>query len=173
MLSVTGGIPKYLEEINPRLSAEDNIKRLCFTHGGFLVEEFEQLFSDVFLRDSEFYKKIAETLCSGRRTIGEIESRSAAIRVGKIARHSYALKSLASLPEWSTIMGLQFENLVLNSRTQLHQLMRVNPEEIVNDNPFYQRQTVRQAGCQIDYSCQRCKPRRRRQRLFRCHHRCE
>jgi uncharacterized protein len=74
MLSVTGGIPKYLEEINPRLSAEDNIKRLCFTHGGFLVEEFEQIFSDVFLRDSEFYKKIAETLCSGRRTIGEIES---------------------------------------------------------------------------------------------------
>ena len=48
-------------------------------------------------------------------------------------------------------MGLQFENLVLNSRTQLHQPIHVNPEEIVNENPFYQRQTVRQAGCQIDY----------------------
>jgi uncharacterized protein len=207
LLSVTGGIPKYLEEINPKLSAEDNIKRLCFTHGGFLVEEFEQIFSDVFLRESEFYKKIAETLCSGRKTIGEIESalsgdQSGRIseylselglagfiardytwhlkngddakisqfrlkdnyarfylkyikaNLGKIARHSYALKSLASLPEWNTIMGLQFENLVLNSRTQLHQLMHVNPEEIVNDNPFYQRQTIRQAGCQIDYMIQ-------------------
>ena len=30
MLSVTGGIPRYLEEINPSLSAEENIRRLCF-----------------------------------------------------------------------------------------------------------------------------------------------
>jgi hypothetical protein len=51
-------------------------------------------------------------------------------------------------------MGLQFENLVLNSRIELHRLMHVNPEEIVNDNPFYQRQTIRQAGCQIDYMIQ-------------------
>jgi len=207
LLSVTGGIPKYLEEINPKLSAEDNIKRLCFTHGGFLVEEFDRIFSDVFLRDSKFYKKIAETLCSGRKTIREIESalsgdQSGRIseylmelglagfiardytwdlksgddakisqfrlkdnyarfylkyikaNLGKIARNSYALKSLASLPEWNAIMGLQFENLVLNSRNQLHQLMQVNPDEIVNDNPFYQRPTTRQRGCQIDYMIQ-------------------
>jgi hypothetical protein len=74
--------------------------------------------------------------------------------LGKIARHSYALKSLTSLPEWNTIMGLQFKNLELNSRTQLHRLIQVEPEEIVNENPFYQRQTVRQAGCQIDYLIQ-------------------
>jgi uncharacterized protein len=54
--------------------------------------------------------------------------------LGKIARHSYALKSLTSLPEWNTIMGLQFENLVLNSRTQLHRLIQVKPEEIVNES---------------------------------------
>ena len=30
VLSVTGGIPKYLEEIIPSQSAEDNIHRLCF-----------------------------------------------------------------------------------------------------------------------------------------------
>jgi AAA+ ATPase superfamily predicted ATPase len=60
LLSVTGGIPKYLEEINPKLSAEDNIKRLCFTHDGFLVEEFEQIFSDIFLRDSELRTILSE-----------------------------------------------------------------------------------------------------------------
>ncbi len=30
LLAVTGGIPKYLEEIIPGLSVEENIRRLCF-----------------------------------------------------------------------------------------------------------------------------------------------
>lgn len=30
ILSVTGGIPKYLQEINPHLSADENIRRMCF-----------------------------------------------------------------------------------------------------------------------------------------------
>jgi uncharacterized protein len=51
-------------------------------------------------------------------------------------------------------MGLQFENLVLNNRQQLHRLLGLNPEEIVNDNPFYQHKTARQPGCQIDYLIQ-------------------
>lgn len=72
VLSVTGGIPKYLEEIDPHLSAEENIRRLCFQKGGILVEEFEQIFSDLFLRDSVFYKKIIETLVSGSKDREEI-----------------------------------------------------------------------------------------------------
>ena len=51
-------------------------------------------------------------------------------------------------------MGLQFENLVANNRHQLHRLLRLNPEEIVNENPFYQHKTARQPGCQIDYLIQ-------------------
>ena len=65
ILSVTGGIPKYLEEINPKQSAEENIKRLCFTKGGFLVEEFEKIFSDIFLRKTGIYKKIVGILSDG------------------------------------------------------------------------------------------------------------
>ena len=30
VLVVTGGVPRYLEEVNPRLSADENIKCLCF-----------------------------------------------------------------------------------------------------------------------------------------------
>lgn len=74
--------------------------------------------------------------------------------LAKINRDGYALKSLTSLPEWPCIMGLQFENLVLNNRRQLHRLLRLSPEEIVNETPFYQRKTARQAGCQIDYMIQ-------------------
>ena len=46
------------------------------------------------------------------------------------------------------------ENLVLNSRRQVHELLRIDPQDIVNENPFYQRKTHRHAGCQIDYLIQ-------------------
>ncbi len=37
ILCVTGGVPRYLEEIQPKLTAEQNIKNLCFSQGGILV----------------------------------------------------------------------------------------------------------------------------------------
>lgn len=207
VLAVTGGIPKYLEEINNKLSAEENIKRLCFTKGAILVEEFKQIFTDLFLRDSPLYKKIIETLIAGSKERNEIcevlkidpggriseylmelelagfitrdhtwdiksgiDSKSSRYRLSdnylrfylkyidknlsKINRHSYRLKSLASLPEWSAILGLQFENLVLNNRLLIQQMLNIKPEEIISDNPFYQRKTYRYPGCQIDYMIQ-------------------
>ncbi len=44
VLSITGGVPRYLEEINPSLSAEENIKELCFKKNGLLVNEFNSIF---------------------------------------------------------------------------------------------------------------------------------
>jgi uncharacterized protein len=63
----------------------------------------------------------------------------------------FILKSLTSLPEWLIMMGLQFENLLLDSRHRVHGLLGLTPDEIVNDNPFFQHKTARQPGCQIDY----------------------
>jgi hypothetical protein len=200
-------VPKYLEEINPKHSAEENIKRLCFTRGGLLVEEFEQIFSNIFLRDSEYYKKCLEILGSGAKEMTQIKRQLAGDQHGRVAeylwelelagfiardytwnlktgtdarlsrfrlkdnylrfylkyikknlrkieRNGYAMKSLASLSEWPVVMALQFENLVLNSRQQLHRYLALTPEEIVNENPFYQRKTARYPGCQIDYLIQ-------------------
>jgi hypothetical protein len=65
VLSVTGGIPRYLEEIDPRLSAEDNIKKLCFTSSGILYQEFEIIFSDLFSKKSAKYKEIVLALANG------------------------------------------------------------------------------------------------------------
>ena len=42
ILCVTGGVPKYLEEINPKWDAEKNIKQLCFSPGGVLLEEIDR-----------------------------------------------------------------------------------------------------------------------------------
>ena len=51
-------------------------------------------------------------------------------------------------------MGLQFENLVLQNRHIIQKLLRIDPNEIVHDKPYFQRNTTRHAGCQIDYMIQ-------------------
>jgi uncharacterized protein len=65
ILSVTGGIPRYLEHINPFLSADDNISRMCFTKTGILYKEFDKIFSDLFTAKAPLYKKIVTILSQG------------------------------------------------------------------------------------------------------------
>ncbi len=55
------------------------------------------------------------------------------------------------MPGWETIMGLQFENLVINNRHDIYRLLNLRAEDIVYDNPFFQNKTSRQKGCQIDF----------------------
>lgn len=207
VLSVTGGVPKYLEEVNFKENAEENIRKLCFMEGGFLVDEFERIFSDIFLRDSELYKTLVKVLSQGSKTQGEIlkvlnlnatarvpeyllelelagfvsrdytwsiktgeTSKLSAYRLkdnylrfyikyisknlDKIKNGGYELKSLSSLLEWHSIMGLQFENLILNNRKCIHKILKIDPTDIVSDNPYFQRSNYRHPGCQIDYMIQ-------------------
>lgn len=51
-------------------------------------------------------------------------------------------------------MGYQFENLVLNNRAFILKKLGIRHEDIVSDNPFFQRKTARMPGCQIDYLIQ-------------------
>lgn len=74
--------------------------------------------------------------------------------LSKINRNSFRFKSLPSLPEWNTIIALQFENLVLNNRLLVHQALNITLNDIVSENPFYQHKTHRNPGCQIDYLIQ-------------------
>ena len=216
LLAVMGGIPRYLEEIHPELSADENIKNLCFVPNGMLVSEFKDIFTDIFSSRSNIYKKIVSTLVTGNHDIAFI---SQAIKIsrgshlseclealniagiicrhhtwsiatgkdsnlsqfrlkdnyirfylkyiennlGKILEGHYQYLNLSSFPGWATIMGLQFENLVLNNRTFILKQLNINQENIINDNPFFQRKTQRQAGCQIDYLIQT-----RENTLFAC-----
>ncbi len=72
ILSVTGGVPRYLEEIDPDLSAEENIYNLAFRKGGLLVEEFDRIFSDLFSTRFLRYKQIVERLADGSATLEQI-----------------------------------------------------------------------------------------------------
>ncbi len=204
LLSVTGGVPRYLEEINPAMSAEENIASLCFRKGGILVDEFEHIFSNMFQRRTPLYREIVKSLVHAPKQTIEmseacnvemtglfseyleelslcgfikrdytwniktgLDSRLSHYRLSdnylrfylryiekyktKIDRGSYEFTTLTSLPEWRTILGLQFENLVLNNRRYIQSSLNINPENIISDNPFFQRKTHTQPGCQIDY----------------------
>lgn len=72
ILSVTGGVPRYLEEIDPSLPADENIRRLCFTKEGLLVHEFNDIFSDLFSKRNDIYKKIVDALANGPREAEDI-----------------------------------------------------------------------------------------------------
>lgn len=92
ILAVTGGVPRYLEEIDPSQSAEQNIYRLCFEPGGFLFREVDQIFHDVFDRRAETYREVVTTLVDGARTVSEI---GAALQQGRGGSLSAGLEELA------------------------------------------------------------------------------
>lgn len=207
VLSVVGGVPKYLEEINPHLNAEDNIKKLCFTNGGILFEEFNNIFRSSFLRNSTVYASIIQALANGPKEATELccllnikptgrfseylyelelagfvkrdhtwqlgtglDRKLSKYRLSdnyirfyikyiskyktKIERGSFDIKSLSGLPGWDSIMGLQFENLVLNNRKIIQTMLGVKSDDIISENPYFQRNTSKQKGCQIDYMIQ-------------------
>lgn len=72
LLSITGGVPLYLEQIRPDLPAEQNIRELCFTKGGLLVKEFEEIFSDIFSRSVATHRKIIDCLADGPKELIQI-----------------------------------------------------------------------------------------------------
>ncbi|MEM6395008.1 MAG: ATP-binding protein [Bacteroidota bacterium] len=47
---VMGGIPMYLQQIKPGLSAAQNIQAICFDRDGYLNREFSRLFASLFER---------------------------------------------------------------------------------------------------------------------------
>ena len=204
---MTGGIPRYLEEINPSLSAEQNIKNLCFTPEGILFHEFDQIFSDLFATKQTVYREICEVLALGSTDAKTIyqhigltgggddytylkslvlsgfvtKDYSWHIKNGEMAKiawyrlsdnycrfylkyilpnrykieaDDYQEIALTMLPAWSTILGLQIENLVLNNRKLIHSALGISQQEIISNNPYRQHATKTKAGCQIDYLIQ-------------------
>lgn len=72
LLSIVGGVPWYLEQFNPQITADENIKQLAFEKSGLLVAEFDRIFHDLFNGKGVTYKKILESLKDGAKTLSEI-----------------------------------------------------------------------------------------------------
>src|SRR3989338_7956990 len=72
ILYVTGGIPWYLDLIDPKENADQNIYELCFEPASQLINEFQTIFHDLFERKGESYRKILQGLVDGMKTQQEI-----------------------------------------------------------------------------------------------------
>ena len=89
-----GGIPYYLEAVQPQLSTPQNIQELLFDKSGLLVNEFFNLYRSLFRR-YEIYEKIVEVLA----TKNEGLQRHEIIRLSGIASGGTLTKVLADLEE--------------------------------------------------------------------------
>ncbi len=203
VLSVMGGVPRYLEELRSDLSAEANLQRLCFEPDGLLFQEFDQIFHDLFLKRGKFYKEIIQLLVGANLSRAEVakqlghsqggdlsDALNELVQTGFLSRDftwSLAKKKRAStsryrvrdnylrfylkyiqphkeqieqgtlrrLPHgWYSILGLQFENMVINNGVLLHSLLGLTDDEVVFAGPYLQTKRLRRKGCQIDYLIQ-------------------
>lgn len=207
LLSITGGIPWYLEQIRGTLSADANIQHLCFDKTGVLVNEFDLIFNDLFNVNNLTYRNIVELLANQQLDFNDIveklgyaksgvlsEYLSNLVEAGFVTRDfTWSLKtkaisalshfrlsdnylrfylryisknkqkilndtfdnvSISTTPGWDAFVGLQFENLVLKNRRKIIDLLKIDPNTIIYDNPFFQRKTTLTKGCQIDYLIQ-------------------
>ena len=179
----------YLEEIAPTLSADENIRRLCFQRDGTLFNDFEAIFSQVFGDDCDVKRSVLEILAEGPKTCSEIAAalgvgRGGSIsesldvlaesgfvakdegynpETGKPARQSryricdnytrfylkyiepyeddiragnFPFSSLSELPGWRTILGFQFENMVVNNARALFPLLHLEGQHILSAAPY-------------------------------------
>lgn len=204
LLSITGGVPYYLELMDFRKSSAQLIFEKCFQDSGVLFNEFERIFSDTFSRKAITYREIVECLISGKKSLTEIcsalrvstsgvyayylndlciagfitSSESWDIKTGlakrknkifrisdcylrfylkfiapkkaQIQKKLFQITSMSEFKEWPTILGLQFETLILNNLDLVVNILKIPGHEIVNAGPFVQKQTTRSKACQID-----------------------
>ena len=203
VLGVVGGIPRYLEEILPHQTAEENIERLCFTRTGILFNEFDHIFADLFGSRFQGYRALVECLINGPRSLDEIADELGRVKGGDLIasldeleesgfltrdfiwhlkdgrastlsrfrlRDNYLrfyLKYIVQKKEmiergvikglpasWLSIMGLQFENLVLNHLGDIIQFLNIPPQEVVAAGQYLQTETKQRKKCQIDLMIQ-------------------
>ena len=203
ILAVTGGVPRYLEEMDLSLPADENIRRSCFTPEGYLFRDFNEIFNDMLSDSNTLKRDILHVLARESLGISEIAERMGRERNGhmsdaldelavagfieedggvnpatgrrsrtgryrirdnytrfflrhvlpvseEIRRGAYVFSSLASLPNWESLMGLQFENLVLNNLPTLLQCLGLGGKSFISAAAYRNKLFSRGGGCQID-----------------------
>jgi len=191
LLATMGGVPWYLQHIHPEQMADENIKRLCFTPGGLLVDEFGKIFHDLFNTRGTLHQKIIHALADGMKTVKEVRETadlsdsgviSAGIQdlmiSGFVTKHAqWSLKSrkpakqalyrlsdcflrfyvkyiAPGITPGEGGYGFQVESLLLQNRSLLCKAIGISTEDVVADNPYFQKPAKNRKGCQIDYLVQ-------------------
>ncbi len=205
ILSVTGGVPRYLEEVDPGLTAMENIRRMCFLPNAPLLTDFDEMFKDAITRQPKFSGEVLRCLVDGPRSLTEIagilgiakggnithaigqleESGMVSSDTGRnpgtgaevrerryrlrdnysrfylkyiepsrdsIDRGAFAFSGLDQFTGWDSIMGLQFENLVVNNLRELLKALHMDKVMVTSAAPWARRGSASTGtkGCQID-----------------------
>lgn len=203
VLSVTGGVPRYLEEIDPGAGAMENIRRLCFRPNAVLRTDFDEMFRDTVGKEREFSAKVLRRLAEGAASAAEVAKSLGEAKGGRVSgalsrlgeagfaalddaadpetgrtprerrwrlRDNYArfyLKyiepaktaidecsfadtPLEALPGIEGVMGLAFENLVVNHARELLPLLGMRGVLATSVSPWRRRGTTGRKGVQID-----------------------
>ena len=205
VLSVTGGVPRYLEELNPGLSAQENIRKMCFLPKAPLRVDFDEMFADVITRQPRFSSQVIRAIVNGPKSVTEIarfldvgkggnitnaltqlvESGMVASDSGKnpetgadiresryrlcdnyarfylkyiepakgmIDSNAFHFDGLDRFAGWDSIMGLQFENLVLNNFRSLLAPLHMDNAMLMSAAPYSRRggSSGGREGVQVD-----------------------
>ena len=203
MLSVCGGVPRYLEEIEPSLSVDESLRRSCFTPGGYLFKDFDLMFDELYDKSSADRKAVLNALATKPMTVSEVavalgknrnghlaeamkdlvqagflaQERGVNPRTGELRQEiryricdnyvrfylhtilprramiedgTYRFESLERLPGWESILGFQFENLVLGALPELVAKLHLDKSRILSMAPYRKSSAGRERGCQVD-----------------------
>ena len=71
-------------------------------------------------------------------------------RKDQIEKGVFQFSSLDALLGWDTIVGLQFENLILDNIHDVLDLLGIDAGHVCQYGPFFQTKTQKRAGCQVD-----------------------
>lgn len=99
---VFGGIPFYLEKIDPRKSAMQNINKLCFEQGAPFKDEYENLYASLFSK-YERHLKVVEALAQKKKGL----TRDEIVHISKLPSGGTLTKVLKELEESSFIRRYQ------------------------------------------------------------------
>ena len=77
------------------------------------------------------------------------------LNLTKIEQGAFLETPLSSLPGWEPMLGFQLENLLLKNRPLLYQALGIYAQDVVIDNPYFQKASGRKKECQIDYLIQK------------------
>ena len=93
ILSVTGGVPRYLEELTVSFSADENIRGMAFRPKSILRTDFDEMFQDVITKQPTQCARIIRILVGDSMTAAEIAAKL------EIDRNGNVNKALAQLEE--------------------------------------------------------------------------
>lgn len=141
------------------LERQEIFKKLNRTPGGDLSEYLDNLVSAGFItRDNTWHIKNKKSSILSRYRLSDNYLRFylkyIRPQANIIKNKKYKVNTLSNLTGWSSIVGLQFENLILSNREIIYKMLNIASDDVEIDGAFFQTATTKTKGCQIDFLIQ-------------------